>query len=69
VRVRRIDDLGRTRIARVELAGRAMAASVPEGLAIDGEEAGLTLDSRQIHVYADGHLVPGEPAHQAEASL
>ena len=61
VRVRRIDDLGRTRIARVELVGRAMAASVPEGLAIDGDQAGLTLDSQHIHVYADGHLVPGEP--------
>jgi glycerol transport system ATP-binding protein len=66
VRVKRIDDLGRTRIARVELAGRAMAASVPEGLSLDGEEAGLALEAAQIHVYADGHLVPGEPAHGAE---
>ena len=68
VRVRRIDDLGRTRIARVELVGRAMAASVPEGLTIDGEEAGLTLDSRQVHVYVDGHLVPGEPLQRNVAA-
>jgi glycerol transport system ATP-binding protein len=60
VRVRRIDDLGRARIARVEMAGRPLAASVPEDLALDGEEAALALDPRQIHIYADGHLVSGE---------
>jgi glycerol transport system ATP-binding protein len=60
VRVRRIDDLGRTRIARVEMAGRPLAASVPEALAVDGEEASLSFDPRQIHIYADGHLVSAE---------
>jgi glycerol transport system ATP-binding protein len=61
VRLKRIDDLGRTRIARVELEGRPVAASVPEAVAIDGEEAAIALDPRHIHIYADGHLVTGEP--------
>src|SRR5207249_1374036 len=30
VRVRRVDDLGRVRIARIELMGRALAATVPD---------------------------------------
>jgi glycerol transport system ATP-binding protein len=61
VRIRRIDDIGRARIARVEMGGRALAASVPDGLSIDGDEAALSLDARHVHIYADGHLVAGEP--------
>ena len=30
-------------------------------VAIDGDEAAIALDPRHIHIYADGHLVPGEP--------
>src|SRR5918993_120932 len=62
VRVKRIDDIGRARIARVEMAGRALAASVPEDMVIDGDEAGLSIDARHVHIYADGHLIAGEPA-------
>jgi glycerol transport system ATP-binding protein len=61
VRVRRIDDIGRARIARVEMAGRALSASVPEDMTIDGDEAALFIDARHVHIYADGHLVAGEP--------
>jgi glycerol transport system ATP-binding protein len=63
VRLKRIDDIGRARIARVEMAGRPLAASVPEDLSIDGDEASLAFDSRHVHIYADGHLVTGE-AHR-----
>jgi len=59
-RVRRIDDIGRARIARVEMNGRMLAASVPEELSVSGEEASLRFDPRHIHIYADGHLVAGE---------
>src|SRR5438445_153151 len=34
VRVRRVDDLGRVRIARVELMGRAVAATVPDNVEV-----------------------------------
>ena len=61
VRVKRIDDIGRARIARVDMAGRALAASVPEDLLIEGDEAALAFDARHVHIYADGHLVAGEP--------
>jgi glycerol transport system ATP-binding protein len=60
VRIRRIDDIGRARIARVDLAGHALAASVPEDLSVTGEEAAVRLDPARIHIYAGGRLVPGE---------
>jgi glycerol transport system ATP-binding protein len=59
VRIRRIDDLGRVRIARVELMGIPIAATVPEGVELS-EEASLVFDASKVHVYADGHLVEGE---------
>ncbi|GJD98588.1 ABC transporter ATP-binding protein [Methylobacterium isbiliense] len=62
VQVRRIDDIGRSRLARVELAGRPLVATLREGDGVDGTEAALTLDPRRIHIYADGALVPGEAA-------
>ncbi|KAA2234865.1 ABC transporter ATP-binding protein [Salinarimonas soli] len=57
VRVRRIDDIGRARIARVELGACALSAMAPDGVALDGDEASLSLDPSRIHVYADGRLV------------
>jgi glycerol transport system ATP-binding protein len=54
VRVLRIDDLGRVRIARVELAGRQIAATVPEDLSVDGGTASVHFRQDAIHVYADG---------------
>jgi glycerol transport system ATP-binding protein len=61
VRVRRVDDLGRVRIARVELMGRMLAATLPETIRLDGDEASLVLDPMHVHVYADGRLVTGRP--------
>jgi glycerol transport system ATP-binding protein len=67
VRVVRIDDLGRTRIARVELAGRLLASTVPEELSVSGEEASLALDARHVHIYSGGHLVEGRPVSPVAA--
>jgi glycerol transport system ATP-binding protein len=61
VSLRRIDDIGRARIARVEMEGRLLAASVPENFVADGDEAALVFDPRHVHIYADGHLISGEP--------
>ncbi|MBS9477055.1 ABC transporter ATP-binding protein [Ancylobacter radicis] len=58
--VKRIDDLGRTRIARIEIAGHPASALVPEGVHLNGDQAGLMLDPQQIHIYADGALVAGQ---------
>ena len=62
VRLRRIDDIGRARIARVEMSGRPLTASVPDDVTIEGDEAALAFDPRHVHIYADGHLVAGEAA-------
>jgi len=62
VKVRRVDDIGRARIARIEIGGHPAAALMPETLSLNGDEAGLTLDARQIHIYSGGVLVAGEGA-------
>jgi glycerol transport system ATP-binding protein len=62
VSVRRIDDLGARRIARVDFAGNALIATAPEGLMLAGSDAGLIFDRQQIHVYANGARVEGEAA-------
>ncbi len=59
-RISRIDDIGRARIARVELGGLKFSVMVPDEAEFDGDEASLQLDPAQIHIYRDGHLVQGE---------
>jgi glycerol transport system ATP-binding protein len=61
VRVLRIDDLGRVRVARVASDSIRLSARVPEGFDPDGDQAALHFDPGRIHIYADGVLVPGEP--------
>ena len=51
--IERIDDLGRTRFARVRVGDLRMAAQVPNGQAVAEGAAGLVFDPAQIHVYAD----------------
>src|SRR5690349_951466 len=62
VTIKRIDDLGNRRIARVTLAGIPIAATAPETLDLAGSDASVTFEPGQMHVYADGALVPGEAA-------
>jgi glycerol transport system ATP-binding protein len=57
VQVQRIDDLGRTRLARVTLGPHALVATVPPGVAVRGAEAGVRLDPRRTHVYVNDRLV------------
>jgi len=59
VQVRRIEDLGRRRLARVGLGPHELVATVPPGAAIRGNEAVLHLDPASIHVYLDGQRVEG----------
>jgi glycerol transport system ATP-binding protein len=66
VRVKRVDDLGRVRIARVDLGGKSLAATVPEGLSVS-DEAGLAFEPGHVHIYVDGHLLAGEPVSTAAA--
>jgi glycerol transport system ATP-binding protein len=58
VTLRRIEDLGRRRIARVELDGVPFAATLPEGMPVPAEPR-LALDTARLHIYADGRLAEG----------
>ncbi len=61
VQVRRIEDLGRRRLARVALDAHELIATVPPGVAVGGpgEMARLRLDPAMIHVYLDERRVQG----------
>jgi glycerol transport system ATP-binding protein len=59
VTLRRVEDLGRRRIARVDLAGLPLAATLPEGMPVPAEPR-LALDPARLHIYADGRLAAGE---------
>ncbi|MBR0644796.1 ABC transporter ATP-binding protein [Plastoroseomonas hellenica] len=61
VLLRRIEDLGRRRIARVELAGQALTATLPDGAAPSSDAARITFDPAHLHLYADGRLVEAAP--------
>jgi glycerol transport system ATP-binding protein len=52
VRVRRVADLGRNRLAYVDLGGHAMVASIPRDMEGVGETAHIAIDPANTHVYA-----------------
>ncbi|WP_163571273.1 TOBE domain-containing protein, partial [Klebsiella pneumoniae] len=52
-RLLRIEDLGRIRLARVEVAGRALAVTVPDGATAPGGEAvSVLFDPARVNIYA-----------------
>ena len=62
VQVRRIDDLGRKRLAHVTLGGQPLVATLPNGLSVEGSEARIQLDPARTHVYVDERRVEGRAA-------
>jgi glycerol transport system ATP-binding protein len=60
VKVRRVDDIGRMKVARVELGGNPLNVIAAEDARIDGDEARILFEPGHVHLYADGHLVGGE---------
>ncbi|MGF7159253.1 glycerol transport system ATP-binding protein [Rhodoligotrophos appendicifer] len=62
VQVRRIDDIGRMKVARVEFEGTSLNVIAPEEAKIDGDQARIVLDPGHLHVYSGGHLVQGRAA-------
>ena len=60
VQVRRIDDLGRRRLAHVTLGSCALIATVPPDMSLDGSEAAVDLRPAHLHVYVDDHRVEGQ---------
>ena len=66
VAVSRIEDLGRVRLARCLLAGTPFVATVPDGVAPDGDAAAVLLPPAHLHLYADSRRVaPLEPVREA----
>jgi glycerol transport system ATP-binding protein len=62
VQVRRIDNIGRYKIARVDLGGHALNVVAPEDARLDGAQARITFSPRHTHIYLDGHLLAGAAA-------
>ncbi|MDR3374417.1 MAG: ABC transporter ATP-binding protein [Ancalomicrobiaceae bacterium] len=60
VKVRRIEDLGRRRLARLALGPHEIYATVPHDVTIDGEDAALTIPPNRLFVYVDGRRIIGE---------
>jgi glycerol transport system ATP-binding protein len=61
-RIKRIDDIGRARIARLELAGKPVSAIVAERAPLHGDEGGVSFDPNHVHIYSGGRLVAGTDA-------
>ena len=55
-RVERIDDLGRTRFARVRVGEQRLAAHVPNGFHVNGTDVGLDFDPAHVHVLSLIHI-------------
>ena len=59
VTIKRIEDLGRRRLARVALGPHEVFATVPAGMNFDGDRAGLMIEPSRLFVYADDRIVDG----------
>jgi glycerol transport system ATP-binding protein len=60
VQIRRVEDLGRRRLARVALGPHEIFATVPPDLTLDGAEAGLRIRPDRLFVYVNDELVAGD---------
>ena len=59
VTVKRVDDIGRFKVAKVELAGVPLAVVADEDTVIDGDKGRIVFDPDHVHIYADSQLVEG----------
>ena len=66
--LRRIDDLGRKRLAHVTLGGQPMVVTIPHGMTPDEGNIRVQLDPARTHVYVDEHRVEGERLSQGRAA-
>jgi glycerol transport system ATP-binding protein len=61
VRIQKIEDLGRRRLARLSLGPHDIFAAVPHNLSLSGDTAGLMIKPERLFVYVDDERVRGEP--------
>jgi glycerol transport system ATP-binding protein len=62
VRVRRVADLGRKRLAYVTLGGQQIVATIPPEMSSIGDQAKVVFDPAHTHVYVDDIRVTGAAA-------
>ena len=61
VTLRRIEDLGRRRLARVALGAYELVATLPPEVELSGDTALLQVAPGHLHVYVDDHRIEGQP--------
>ena len=59
VRIKRVDDVGRYKLARVALGPLALNVMVGEDARLPADSADIVFEPGRLHVYVDGHLVEG----------
>ncbi len=57
IAIKRVEDAGRHKIVRAELAGQPISLQAGEDAHVPAEAARVKIDPARVHVYADGHLV------------
>lgn len=65
VTIRKVEDVGSYKIARLAFGSREIAAVAPEGTEFPADDAGAVFDPAHLNVYVDGHLVDGAPVRGA----
>jgi glycerol transport system ATP-binding protein len=61
VRVQKIEDLGRRRLARLSLGSHNIFATIAHDVSLAGDTAGLVIKPERLFVYVDDQRVRGEP--------
>ncbi len=59
VKILKIDDIGRHKIAKVALGDSALNVIIPELVPFTGDEGKIVIDMAHANIYADEHLVTG----------
>ncbi len=62
VSIRKVEDVGRFRIARFSLEDKEIVAVLPEGEEIPSDGARIAFDPSHVNLYVGGHLVEPETA-------
>ena len=57
VKILRIEDLGRRRLARIAIGPHQVMATLPQDVAINSDNAGLTIAPEHMHIYVDEHRI------------
>lgn len=60
VRIKKIEELGRRRVARVEMAGHDIFALVPHDMTFEGDRASMTIRQDRLFVYVNERRLKGE---------